>query len=496
MFFRDRSAQQITSVLVIYGFIFSNFLLPLRMAYSQQIVTDGRTQTHLSINGNVTDITTSTIRGVNAYNSFSKFDVYSGNVANLHVPGGATNLLNVVHGQVSNIDGVLNAYKNGKIGGNVFFANPHGFVVGAGGVVNVGSLTVSTPTSGFMEGFFDEAGNPTDAATNHILNGTAPISSSGLISIQGRVNALDKLSLQGADISNSGVITAGVSAAQAIGFADLVNAENLQSASAIVEKNGEIFIMAENNFTNTGDISVDGASNVDAGNIIVKAKTDIVLSADSSISAKGRGENSNGGNVVVFADNKAVIKDSARLDVSGGDISGDGGFAEFSAKDTVELGGGSLQAGAVNGKQGTILIDPLNVNITEDLLRDNTATGGVAVGSKGSTWNAGNLILEADEKITISAGKVVSTRQVAGNTVTAHKDDDSTGNSGNLILNAKEIELQTGSMLLAHVQGLGNYTAGDVTLNAITTDHSGGILATANAITKIVVDGATIKANN
>ena len=94
------------------------------MAYADQIVTDGRTQTHLNIVNNVTDVTTATIRGKNAYNSFSKFDVYSGNIANLHVPNSASNLLNLVHGQASNIDGVLNAYKNGSIGGNVFFAIP------------------------------------------------------------------------------------------------------------------------------------------------------------------------------------------------------------------------------------------------------------------------------------------------------------------------------------------------------------------------------------
>ena len=488
----NRSFQRVISVLTIYGFTFANIVLPFKMAYAEQIVPDGRTQTQLTTRGNVTDITTSTILGKNAYNSFNKFDVYSGNVANLHVPSSATNLLNLVHGQTSNIDGVLNAYKNGKIGGNVFFANPHGLVVSSTGVVNVGSLMVSAPTKSFMEGFFDEAGNPTDIATQHLVNGTAPINSNALISIQGRVNARDKVQIQAGGIINAGAITV---ASNAVGFSDLVNTGNIQSATSIVEKNGEIFIMAESDFVNTGDISVDGASNVEAGNIVITAKNNITLSENSSITAKGQGENSNGGTVVVFADNKAVIKDNARLDVSGGDISGDGGFVEFSAKDTVELGGGSLQAGATNGKQGTILIDPKNVVISEDLLRDNTSAGGIATDSKGSTWNAGDLILEADEKITISAGKVVSTRQVADNTVTAHKNDDSTGNSGNLTLNAKEIELQAGSMLLAHVQGLGNHTAGDVTLNAKTTDHSGGILATANAITKIVVDGATIKAN-
>jgi filamentous hemagglutinin family protein len=490
---RYSTSQRVIATLTAYSFIFYN-IFSVRLIYADQIIPDGRTQTNLSIQGNVTDITTSTIRGINAYNSFDKFNVNTGNIANLHVPGSANNLLNLVHGQASSIDGVLNAYKNGSIGGNVFFANPHGIVVGASGVVNVGSLAMSTPTANFMSGFFDAAGNPTDVSTNQLLNGTAPINGNALISIRGRVNALDTVVLQAGDVINAGVINAGTAAAQSIRFSDLVNTDNLQTGAGIVEENGEIYIMAENDFTNTGQINADGANNIDAGNIVVTAKNDIILSGDSSITAKGQGENSNGGNVIVFADNNSALKDNATLDVSGGDISGDGGFVEFSAKDTVELGGGSLRAGAVNGELGTILIDPLNVNITEDLLRDSSPAGGVANDSKGSTWNAGNLILEADEKITISASKVVSTRQVGSNTVAAHINDDSTGDSGNLTLNAKEIELQTGAMLLAHVEDLSNFNAGDVTFNATSKDHTGLLIA--DAVSSIVIDGATIKAND
>lgn len=43
-----------------------------QVAWAQQLVPDGRTQTQLGISGNVTDVTTGSIRGVNAFNSFSK----------------------------------------------------------------------------------------------------------------------------------------------------------------------------------------------------------------------------------------------------------------------------------------------------------------------------------------------------------------------------------------------------------------------------------------
>src|SRR5690606_24846132 len=103
------------------------------------------------------------------------------------------------------INGTLNSlYSSGKIGGNVFFASPQGFVVGAGGVVNVGKLVVSTPTADFMDQMIDAGGNIGDAAVEKLLAGNAPQSSDGLITIQGRVNALNGVVLQGRQVSIDG----------------------------------------------------------------------------------------------------------------------------------------------------------------------------------------------------------------------------------------------------------------------------------------------------
>ena len=122
---------------------------------AQTLITpDGRTLTVVGHTGAVWNVNTSTVSGSNAFNSFSTFNVGAGNTVNLHVPSAATNLINIVRDQRTDVYGILNAIKDGQIGGNVWFANPHGFVVGASGVVNVGSLTVTTPTQGFVDGFF------------------------------------------------------------------------------------------------------------------------------------------------------------------------------------------------------------------------------------------------------------------------------------------------------------------------------------------------------
>src|SRR5690554_5977131 len=95
-----------------------------------EIIPDGKTATNLETNNNIIDITTGTIEGVNAFNSFEIFNVGQADVVNLHLPDATTNLINLVHNQRSEINGILNSIKDQKIGGNVFFLNPHGTLVG------------------------------------------------------------------------------------------------------------------------------------------------------------------------------------------------------------------------------------------------------------------------------------------------------------------------------------------------------------------------------
>ena len=164
-------------------------LLPIAcppFAMAQTVIKpDGRTQTTVVNSGPVYNVSTATVTGNNAFNSFSAFSVGAGNTANLHIPSSAINLINIVRDQRTDISGILNAIKDGRIGGNVWFANPHGFIVGASGVVNVGSLTVTTPTQKFVNDFFTAPGSPDQASVTQLLSGTAPRNSAGLISIMG-----------------------------------------------------------------------------------------------------------------------------------------------------------------------------------------------------------------------------------------------------------------------------------------------------------------------
>ncbi len=133
--------------------------LTVQVAAASTIVKDGKTATTVTQTGAagaaVIDVTTATknASGSTAFNSFSDFNLSGGDTVNLHLPDTATrNLVNLVWNTQTVINGTLNSYlADGKtIGGNVFFADPNGVVVGSAGVLIVGALSLSTPTADFM----------------------------------------------------------------------------------------------------------------------------------------------------------------------------------------------------------------------------------------------------------------------------------------------------------------------------------------------------------
>ncbi len=441
------------------------FFAAAPLAVAQSITPDGRTATSVTTLGAVTDVRTSTLQGGNAFNSFSTFSVPALTTTNLHVPGGAANLVNIVRDQRTTVDGLLNAVQDGRIGGNVWFANPFGFVVGAGGVVNVGSLNVSTPTQQFVDTFFTAPGLADAGAVSSLLAGTAPRSGTGLISIQGTVNAINGVNLSAGTVNVGGVVYAGARfVGQAPDFTDVVNANGLSSASHVVVEGGRIRIAADGDVTVGGTIAAPGAAGVKAGDISIRAGGDIDVQAGARIVARGYGAGSDGGTISTWADRHAVNRAGSLLDASAGD-SGAGGFVEFSARDTIELAGGELRAdGTGGGAGGKVLIDPANILVSANMLRG-AASYASGPGGSGITVNGADLTLQASSGIDIASGVIVSSRSVATpGDANAHLTGASTGASGSITLQAPSIVLRNGSALLAHADS--GFAAGDISLQA------------------------------
>lgn len=98
--------------------------------------------TDIANSGKQYDITNQQVKGGNALNKFNDFGIKQHDVANLHM-GEANHQINVVKNKID-IDGVVNAIKDNKIGGDVYFFSNAGIAVGANGVFNVGRLTLGT----------------------------------------------------------------------------------------------------------------------------------------------------------------------------------------------------------------------------------------------------------------------------------------------------------------------------------------------------------------
>ena len=456
---------------------------PLAIAQSNpQIVTDGRTQTSLSVNGSITDVRTSTVRGNTGLNSFRIFNVFQNNTVNLFLPDQTDNLVNMVTEQQTVIDGFLNAYKDGQIGGNVYFLNPYGVMVGSSGVINAGALHFSTPTHDFMQSIFPQGNMLSEPVLGRVLDNDMPLSKTGVIDIRGAVNAQSALSMSAQDISISGQVKSGSTAKVAVD--ELVNLSEMtlpDGHQGMVALNGveaSINLSADNNITLTGLLSADGAENTDAGVVELLAGNSIAVLAGADISADGAGQNSDGGEVMVMAENRSTLASGASISADAGQ-SGDGGFVEFSARNVVSLNGGSLSAASPSGEQGTVLIDPAAIEVNAHILRDSSTDGGSDNSSV--TWNAGSLILQADDNITIASNVVVSSRRVASaGDATAHRNASSIAASGDITLDSQKIIMNSGSLVTA--EGTSGFAGGVVSFDADSGETA-----------QIIIDNASVK---
>ncbi|WP_186426542.1 leukotoxin LktA family filamentous adhesin [Cupriavidus metallidurans] len=216
-----------------------------------QVVASGRTSTTVTPGASVTRVDTTSVVGSAAFNDFSAFNVGNGHTVNLNLPTGTSALINLIGGGRSQIDGTVNALKDGRIGGNVFFANPDGFLISSSGVMNAGSLHLSAPSRGFMDSFFLGKDQPNGIAVDLLMQGRQPIEPHSLIEVRGRLNAADSIDLRSGKIvvGNTAQLRAGVPQAE---FDQMVNTTGITQAGQVVAVQGRIFLAA------TGDVDISG----------------------------------------------------------------------------------------------------------------------------------------------------------------------------------------------------------------------------------------------
>ena len=200
-------------------------------------------------NNGVYNINPADIKGDIGFRQYENFNLSKGDIANLIFKYGAENIskfINLVDNQI-NINGIVNSMRDNQFyNGHAVFISPNGMVVGASGVLNVGSLSVMTPSQSaykrYLNGGFNED-------ISSLERGTADVKIDGKVFTNGDINIIAR----DAAVNSKGALIAGVNNGQLITtnngadilFNSLVNTSNIKTADKIALENGNIMIKTD-----------------------------------------------------------------------------------------------------------------------------------------------------------------------------------------------------------------------------------------------------------
>ena len=227
-------------------------------------------------------------------------------------------------------------------------------------------------------------------------------------------------------------------------------------------------------------------------------------------------ENGNGGEVIVWADKNTTF--SGKVEAKGGVNSGDGGFVEISGKENLGFDG-EVDTSAVNGKTGTLLLDPDNVIIVDVsgdtvsgdgeiadgqiLSEDGDGTFTISETAVEALSGTTNVLIEATNDITVTdlsddrltfADNITADDSLRTSvTFRADAEKDAAGNIigdgiGNFSMDSTDVIFARGRDV--------NISAVDITVGAIYTGISAGSTGNAgninlNATNNIFIQGVT-----
>ena len=362
------------------------------------------------------DITNQQVKDGNALNKFTDFGIKQHDVANLHM-GEANHQINVVKNQI-NIDGVVNAIKDNKIGGDVYFFSNAGIAVGANGVFNVGRLTLGTNTAAggaLYEGYYYEPPQSGSVATPvtfdrdkefygksaaeraRLLNGGSlwggNTAGDAGISFEGKVNAKDSVVIASAksDIkAESGSLiqtgaafntyTAGQSADTY--RSSLVNTAGIVDATTAVATTDGIALVAKKDITLAGEVMSHGRS------VTVETGDNLAVTGTA---AKASRITSGGGAITLTASSQdAKLQADPAKEPGDGMISIKDAYIDSSSK---KKDSGRIDITAVRNVMGVSRIDVDDATITAEGKNGHKA-GDVSIHATAATklyaWDIGD----------------------------------------------------------------------------------------------------------
>lgn len=251
------------------------------------------------------DIYAESVHGDVGLNRFKDFKVGNQELANLYFQqakdsAAFNTLVNTVDSRID-INGTVNAIRDNKVGGNLYFLSKDGMIVGTSGVVNAGSLTVLA-----AENSFENA----KAVSEALQKQNWELSSKGTIDVSGTLNTATGIDLRAAYINVAKAKGSSFAPQLRTGmlFYTTVNTDGLVSNAAV--KDGRL--------TATVDSS---------GNIVIADPNDAdnaALKGDGSIKLQASATKKNAAQMFLNSDSlkntveaKVNIAEGAKLDAVG-----------------------------------------------------------------------------------------------------------------------------------------------------------------------------------
>lgn len=335
-------------------------------------------------NNGVFNITPDKLNGEVGYRKYDNFNLSAGDIANLIYKYGNSRDINTFINLVQTgvkIDGILNTMRDGNFyNGQAVFITPGGMTVGASGVLNVGSLSVITPTNDAYKSLKGEYASNNFANINNISSLLNKSSNVGNISIDGKILAREGVQLRGGQINvgANGAIVNGITSTQA--FTDRATAATRAEA---------LF----NNLVNTNGIKTASAFTKNGSNIQIKSSTGVDIAGKViNGAADASGITSAQGNSGVFITNSGsngtkisgLVQSTHELNVfnKAGDMAINGTLKNEGANLNVSNKGGNVAIG------GTLSSDR-DIAVTNNSSTGSLAFSGTAKGANANFVNEG-----------------------------------------------------------------------------------------------------------
>lgn len=487
-------ARKVLTAVTAFSFIGN----PFAAMASTITRVDGAQGGTIEFNNNVANIYAEQMLNGNqtAINRFDKFDVSANDIANMYFKTNgskdwANNLVNFVNSRID-VAGTVNAIKDSKIGGNLFFLSSDGMAVTGRGVINAGSLTIMTPTTDAMEYLLNPL-TMDNRIRDFVANPSSiPINSSGTISIEGTVNTLGDIRVFGGrNVNVAGTLQTSQAPAvlPANVFKDTVNVGDNATMSwgdlnAEVAGNGDIILSAQS--------SVDGSRTGDSSAAIdISGKLaghDITLAATSQASFESSGYSVGTGDLP-GGDN---LPDSATMKVNIGQHLGEVGL-------TVNADAAVLKNNASITIQDTASLDATGA---VDIAAQSTveASIGIALPTEGSTVSVIPAASVTYADVENTANVTINGEVNAADDVSAVADA-STDISASSAATIDEAAGTAANIGYAAVTVVNNTTSAAVNINKDNTNsaaviHAGGALNIDAAVTNSLESSAEAATSN